>query len=60
LYAVKIWEMAKHRFSKEGIAVFLFFILAGISNPYILDSNQIVATLIILLAFGKSVSRGEN
>lgn len=53
IYLGTIILACKKTLNKKGVTVFWLYILSGLSNPYILDTNQIVAVMIILGIFSK-------
>lgn len=55
IYLSTIWILMIKFLSKEGIKIFLLYIMGSILNPYLFDSNQILATLIIVIFFSKPI-----
>jgi hypothetical protein len=51
IYAATLWLSARQLLDGAGRRIFWLYMLSGCTNPYILDSNQIVATLILVCAF---------
>lgn len=51
IYGATLWLSAKQLLDTDGRCIFWLYMLSGCTNPYILDSNQIVATLILVCAF---------
>lgn len=41
--------------SRDGRLIFWAYVLCGISNPYVLDTNQMVATMLLLSTFTRQV-----
>jgi hypothetical protein len=56
LYATTLWLSARAFLEPEGRSIFWLYMLAGCTNPYILDSNQIIATIILVCAFPRQRS----
>ncbi|ALV08496.1 hypothetical protein [Roseateles depolymerans] len=66
IYGATLLYCARHTLSREGRIIFWLYMLSGISNPYILDTNQIIATMLLVHLFprtphpsGLSPSPGE-
>jgi hypothetical protein len=53
LYGTTVYFTLRGRVSGDGRLIFWMYVLSGLSNPYILDSNQIITSLVIVGAFGK-------
>lgn len=51
IYGVTLLYCARRTLSREGRLIFWLYMLSGISNPYILDTNQIVATMLLVHLF---------
>jgi hypothetical protein len=51
IYVATLWLSVHQRLDKGGRCIFWLYMLSGLTNPYILDTNQIVATLILVCAF---------
>jgi hypothetical protein len=51
IYAATLWISAQQLLDTDGRRIFWLYMLSGCTNPYILDSNQIIATLILVCAF---------
>ncbi|WAC74974.1 hypothetical protein OU995_09880 [Roseateles sp. SL47] len=51
LYGVTLLYFARRTLSREGQQIFWLYMLSGISNPYILDTNQIIATMLLVHCF---------
>ncbi len=51
LYALTVFLLAKQTLSRDGQMIFWLYVFASISNPYILDTNQIVTTLLLVHLF---------
>lgn len=51
LYVATLWLSVFQRLDKDGRCIFWLYMLSGLTNPYILDTNQIVATVILVCAF---------
>jgi hypothetical protein len=51
IYLLTLIVAVRSSLSAAGIIIFGMYILSGLSNPYILDSNQIIVTLILASAF---------
>lgn len=56
LYALTAAWMARQALTRDGRTIFWLYVLAGISNPYILDTNQIVATLLLVHLFPRTAT----
>jgi hypothetical protein len=56
IYAATLWLSARHFLDRDGRSIFWLYMLAGCTNPYILDSNQIIATIILVCAFPRQSS----
>ncbi|MBO9688664.1 MAG: hypothetical protein J7598_18845 [Mitsuaria chitosanitabida] len=54
LYAGTMIYLARRRLSPDGRILLGLYMLSGISNPYILDTNQIIATMLLVHLFPKS------
>jgi hypothetical protein len=54
IYFVTLIFLIYNHFTMNGKIIFLLYLLSSIMNPYIFDSNQIIATLIIVLFYGKN------
>jgi hypothetical protein len=57
LYTVTAVWAARHALNRDGRQIFWLYVLAGLSNPYILDTNQIVATLMLVHLFPRATAR---
>jgi hypothetical protein len=57
LYTLTVVWMARQALDSDGRRIFWLYVLAGISNPYILDTNQIVATLLLVHLFPRAATR---
>ncbi len=51
IYAATLWLSVQQLLDAAGRRIFWLYMLSGCTNPYILDSNQIIATLILICAF---------
>ena len=51
IYATTLWVSARHRLDADGRKIFWLYMLSGCTNPYIFDSNQIIATIVLVVAF---------
>lgn len=54
LYIGTVIYLARRRLSPDGRIILGLYILSGISNPYILDTNQIIATMLLVHLFPRS------
>lgn len=52
-YLMCLLALSRSALSADGLLIFWLFILSGLSNPYILDSNQIIATVLLVCLFPK-------
>jgi len=53
LYIGSMIYLARRRFSPSGRILFYLYMFSGISNPYILDTNQIFVTMLLVHLFPK-------
>ena len=51
LYTITLVCLVRSRMSKTGQTIFWLFMLSGATNPYIFDSNQIVASMLLVHMF---------
>jgi hypothetical protein len=51
IYGSTLWLSANRLLNADGRHIFWLYMLAGCTNPYILDSNQIIATIVLVSAF---------
>lgn len=54
LYVLTLIWCTRHHLTRQGNWIFWLFILSGITNPYILDSNQVIATMILIHLYSAS------
>jgi hypothetical protein len=54
LYGATLWLSVRLLLSSSGRQIFWLYMLAGCTNPYILDTNQIIATVILVATFPRS------
>jgi hypothetical protein len=57
IYIGSLVFLARQRLSSKGRTLFYLYMLSGISNPYILDTNQIFVTMLLVHLFPKVVPR---
>lgn len=57
LYLGTLWISARRFLNADGRRIFWLYMLAGISNPYILDTNQILATALLVCLFSPPARR---
>jgi hypothetical protein len=48
LYVLTLIWCARRHLTSQGQWIFWLFMLSGITNPYILDSNQVIATMMLM------------
>jgi hypothetical protein len=53
IYFLTLGILLNNFLLKKGKIIYLLYLASSIMNPYIFDSNQIIATLIIVLYYGK-------
>jgi hypothetical protein len=53
LYIGTLIYLARQRLSPRGRILFYLYMLSGISNPYILDTNQIFVTMLVMHLYPK-------
>jgi len=51
IYLVSLAFSARYCLSKDGQRIFWLYMLSGITNPYILDTNQIIAAMLLVCLF---------
>ncbi|WP_298231555.1 hypothetical protein [uncultured Azohydromonas sp.] len=51
LYMLTVAWCVRRRLNMEGRSIFWLYMLSGITNPYILDTNQIVMTMLLVHLF---------
>lgn len=51
IYLASLAFSARHRLSTDGQKIFWLYMLSGITNPYILDTNQIIAAMLLVCLF---------
>jgi hypothetical protein len=54
VYAVSLWLTTRRLLTADGQCIFWLYVLSGCTNPTILDTNQIVATLVLVCLYGKT------
>jgi hypothetical protein len=57
IYLSSLWLSARQRLDPAGRRIFWLYMLSGLTNPYILDANQIVATVILVCAFPRQADQ---
>jgi hypothetical protein len=55
MYGSTLWLTANRLLSADGRQIFWLYMLSGCTNPYILDSNQIIATMVLVSAFPRQL-----
>jgi len=53
IYILSLIYLVRQTLNRDGRPIFWLYILSGITNPYILDTNQLVATLILVHLFSR-------
>lgn len=56
LYLATLALGARRFLNAHGQCIFWLYMLSGITNPYILDTNQIIATLLLVCFFPRSAA----
>jgi hypothetical protein len=56
LYLITLMYCARQRLNSAGCVIFGLYVFSGISNPYILDTNQIIATMLLVHLFPRNSS----
>ncbi|MBB3195170.1 hypothetical protein [Roseateles terrae] len=51
IYGATLLYCARRTLNRQGRLIFWLYMLSGISNPYILDTNQIIATMLLVHLF---------
>jgi hypothetical protein len=51
VYTTTLISLTRRAMSRTARTIFWLYVLSGITNPYLLDSNQIAATLLLLHLF---------
>jgi hypothetical protein len=60
LYLATLFYCARRFLADDGRTIFWLFLLAGSTNPYILDTNQLVATALLVCVFPRRETVGHR